>query len=89
MVRSSVGEVGTLLQSRRGAGLVTPRVLREPGAGAEVGAGGVVGVHVTPLGSRAVHRATVSLDQATRVTEGEGGALATTVGQRGGRLQTV
>ena len=75
---------GALVGADVGGGtrLVGPGVGREAGGGGEVLAGGAVGgVDVAPAGPRAVGGLAVALDVALGVHEGEGGALATTVGE--------
>ena len=46
----------------------------------------MVGVHIAPLGSCMVHTLAITLDVATRVYEGQAGALAPNVGVGGGSL---
>ena len=49
----------------------------------------MVRVNIAPLSSSMVNTLTVTLDVAARVNEGEAGALASAVGERGGCLQVA
>ena len=62
----------------------------EPEAWHQVCAGGVAGVHITPLGSSSIHSPAVTLHLTLGVSEGEGAALTPAVDEgRGGLVVSV
>ena len=59
---------------------IGPWVVGEPGRVDQILAAGVMGVHITPLGSCMIYTPAVALDMTRGVNKGEAGALTTDVG---------
>merc|ERR1712186_54268 len=62
------------------ASFIGPWVVGEPGRVDQILAAGVMGVHITPLGSCMIYTSAIALNMTRRVNKREAGALTTNIG---------
>merc|ERR1712020_567205 len=89
MIMDRKGRAENATNSRSSTSLIRPRVMRESLRRHQVLAAAKGRVYITPLCSGTIHGLTVTLHHTSTVTEGQAGALTTTVDQGGGGLRLL